>query len=57
MTDKKTTDILKHTFKELDKIIENEREEKSSVHQPAQKKQLIRKKARLWEAELESMDD
>lgn len=57
MTDKKTTDILKHTFNELEKIIENEQEEKKSVHQPIQKEQLIRSKARLWEAELESMDD
>jgi hypothetical protein len=57
MTDKKTTEILKHTFDELEKILESEQEEKGSAHQPAHKEEVIRKKARAGEAELTSMDE
>jgi hypothetical protein len=57
MTDKKTTEILKHTFDELEKILESEQEEKGSAHQPAHKEEVISKKARAGEAELTSMDE
>ncbi len=57
MTDKKTAAILKHTFNELDRVIDSEREEKGSAEQPTLKKRMIRKKSTVRESELESMDE
>ena len=57
MSEKKTTEILKHTFKELNRGIEQEQEKTGASKPENQKQKVNRKKARQWESELESISE
>ncbi len=57
MSEKKTTEILKHTFNELNRIIELEQEKTGSSKAKTEKEKVIRKNAHQWESELESINE